>query len=478
MNRTTLFPAAIQAQADAILAASKARFGDDLLRMELPVLPSNEQLTHVRNADNFYMKRDERAAEAKKLRAQTWACMKQIMDRADSEGRDLKASEIRTYDKAEALLNELDEIYNENHIDRRGVVAPADRHEGYREGAPLAADQTFVGAMRALNRIPEAHDSDAQLSLGKYLRGSLTGRWDGAEDELRVANALSGATSAAGGILIPEILSGEIVDKARAQTRVVQAGARVVPMANRKVTVPKWVTDPVPEWRAENSAFAEDDAGMSSLELNAKGLGVVTKVSLELLEDTDIQGELEAAFARSFAQVLDLAALYADGTDDAQGNPRPTGVRYQPGVTVTPAAANGATPTWATLVSSVGRVRDANEDPTAQIMADRTARTLAMLTGSDGQYVAAPSYLDGVQRLTTSQVPTNLDEGTTLDSTSDLFTADWAKLLIGVRSELRIIVLNQRYLPDSGQIGFLCHWRGDFAVTRPAAFDVVTGLTA
>ena len=409
---------------------------------------------------------------ANALKADVAGCQDSLLKTAEAENRQFHASESRTFDAWSALYNELDDIEMRTKVDRRGVVPPTDRHEGYREGEPLAAEQTFVGAMRALNRIPDVQD-DEQLSLGLYLRGALTGRWDGAENELKVHNALSGASSGAGGILIPEVLTGEVVDQARAQTRVIQAGARIVPMANRKVVVPKWASDPVPEWRGENDPFVEDDATMGSVELVAKGLGVVTKVSIELLEDTSIEGELERAFARSFAQVIDASALYADGTGD-----KPTGVKHQDGVNVVAAATNGAAPTWATLVAAVGRLRDLNEDPTAQIMADRTARTLALLAGSDGQYIAAPSYLDGVQRLTTTQVPTNLDQGTALGQTSDLFTADWSKLLIGVRSELRIIPLKERYLPDAGQIGFLAHWRGDFALTRPAAFDVVTGLKA
>jgi HK97 family phage major capsid protein len=436
-----------------------------------PGMPSDEQMKALRNGQGW---NGLSAGEcAKALSSDVYAAMSAIHEKSEQEGRPYHASENRMYNALEATLNELEDIANKHTVNRSGVVTPVDTHGDYHEGQPLAADQSFVGAMRALNRIPTAQAEAGDLSFGKYLRGALTGRWDGAENELGVHNALSGASTSAGGILIPEILSGELIDLARAQTRVIQAGARVVPMANRKVTVPKWAADPVPEWRGENDAFAEDDAALTSIELNAHGLGVVTKVSIELIEDTNIDAELKAAFAKSFAQVLDLAALYADGTGDA-----PTGVKSTAGVNVQAAATNGASPTWATLVDAVGRVRDRNEYPNAQIMSDRTARSLAMLVGGDGQYVAPPTYLDGVRQLTTGQVPNNLAVGTSGTTTSDVFTADWTKFLIGVRSELRIFTLTERYLPDAGQIGFVCHWRGDFAVTRTEAFDVVTGVKA
>ncbi len=52
---------------------------------------------------------------------------------------------------------------------------------------------------------------------------------------------------------------------------------------------------------------------------------------------------------------------------------------------------------------------------------------------------------------------------------------DWRQLLIGVRTELQIKVLDQRYA-DNGQTGFIAWWRGDVAVARPKAFDVTTGV--
>lgn len=64
--------------------------------------------------------------------------------------------------------------------------------------------------------------------------------------------------------------------------------------------------------------------------------------------------------------------------------------------------------------------------------------------------------------------------GTSTD-TSDVFVADWSQLLVGIRTELQISVLAERYA-DYGSIGFVAWMRSDIAVARPKAFDVTTGV--
>jgi HK97 family phage major capsid protein len=434
-----------------------------------PQMPTAEQLDRIRNC--YFADSNDRAAEAKGLQGQAFAVMDHLMKTAEAENRGLRASESRAYDAAQAVFDEMQDIWNENYVDRRGVVAPVDDTARYRDGAPLAPRQSFRGYVNAMGH-DDAGESDEPLSLTKYLKGAFTGDWRGAEAE-KIMAAQSGATAGAGGVMIPTVLTADLIDLARNKTRVLQAGARTVPMSNRTVDVPRWLSHPEPQFRAENAPIVEDDATMDKITLKAKSLAVVTRVSRELVEDTNIDDELRNAFAASFSQKIDFAALYADGINGA-----PTGVKSTTGVTVTPIAANGASPTWATLVQAVGRLRDVNEEPNAQIMSDRTLRTLSLLVASDGSYIAPPTYLDGVTRYTTAQVPNNLDEGTTLDATSDLFTADWSQLLIGVRTQLVVTLLSERYMPDAGQYGFVAWWRGDIAVARPKAFDVVTGITA
>jgi HK97 family phage major capsid protein len=84
------------------------------------------------------------------------------------------------------------------------------------------------------------------------------------------------------------------------------------------------------------------------------------------------------------------------------------------------------------------------------------------------------AYLDGVSAYQTNQVGNAFTVGTSPD-TSDAFVGDWSQLYMGVRTQLQIQVLTERYA-DYGQIGFLAWWRGDVQVARPAAFDITTGV--
>lgn len=403
-----------------------------------------------------------------------FARMGELVDK----GGAMSADDRREYDALEKVYDSIAALPEMQHVDRTGVVAPeVGRPAPYRDGAPLATNQTFTGFTRAMGHEPphEVHDAleseGRDLNLSKYLKGAFTGDWRGAQPE-RILNALSGATAGAGGVLLPTVLTSQIVDLARNKTRVLQAGARVVPMQNRTVDVPRWLTDPTLSWRAENGAIVESDATMDKITLTAKSLAAVTKVSRELVEDTDVDDELKASFAAALSISVDTAALYGTGASN-----QPTGVKVNSGVTKTPLATNGATPTWDNLIDSVGRLRDQNEEPTAQILSDRSERALAKVKDGQGQYVGPPDYLDGIPRYSTAQVPNNLTVGTS-NVTSDIFTADWTQLLIGVRTELQITLLTERYMPDAGQYGFVAWWRGDIAVARPKAFDVVTGALA
>lgn len=403
---------------------------------------------------------------------------------AAAAGRSLTAAQRADFDAASHTCEEAARLFEQ--VDRtireledsaraeavaelgaRGVyVAGGD---SYAEGRALTRSQSFGGYLRSRGLVRESA-GDERLDLGRYLRGLATGNWHGAEAEQR---AMSEGVQASGGYLVPVQLLGEVIDLARNKARVFEAGARLVPMETQTVNVAKWNGDPTAAWHSEHAVIAPSDAMLDSVQLKAKALTSITKASRELLEDaSNIESELREAFAAQFALTLDKAALYGSGTD-----PEPRGVKNTTGVTTVALDANGRTPTWDDLVDAAGVLDDANEEATGFIYAPRTGRALAKAKTTDGQYVTPPTILDGIPRLGTNQVPTDLDQGTSTGVSSDIFTGDWRQLLIGVRTSLQITVLTERYA-DTGELAFASWFRGDVAVARGAAFHVQTGALA
>lgn len=337
----------------------------------------------------------------------------------------------------------------------------------YREDRALLPGQTMTGFTQARGRVAP---SEEELSLDKYLTGLITGRWDsGSELERR---ALSEGVQSAGGYLVPTILSSMIIDLARPDTAVLQAGATLFPMVNQIVDVAKWAGDPSSAWHTELATITPTDATMGKVRLTAKTLPVLTVVSRELIEDAPNVGpELAKAFAKSFSLKIDKTALYGSGIA-----PEPQGVKGTSGITVQSMGTNGlALTNYDPFVDAIGSLEDANEDATgAIVVAPRSVRELNKLKDTTNQPLRPPPVLDDLPFLDTTQIPVNLTQGAS-STASDAWVADWTQLIIGVRSELTIVPLRERYV-DQGAIGFAAWWRGDFAVARPAAFVNIIGI--
>lgn len=311
---------------------------------------------------------------------------------------------------------------------------------------------------------------EEELDLGRYLAGLATGRWDsGSEGERR---AMGEGVLASGGYRVPTILSGQIIDLARNETHVIEAGATILPMANRIVDIAKWASDPTSAWHTENALITASDATVGRLRFTAKTLPCLTTVSRELIEDAPNVGiELAKAFAKSFAIKIDRAALLGSGVD-----PEPLGVKNTSGITVQSMGINGAALTnYDPFVDAVGTLEDNNDDATGGIIvAPRTVRELNKLKDTQNRYLEPPPVLDGLPFLPTNTIPITNVQGTA-STASDAFIADWRQLYLGVRTELMIQPLKERY-SEYGQLGLIAWWRGDIQLARPAAFVNLVGL--
>ena len=77
--------------------------------------------------------------------------------------------------------------------------------------------------------------------------------------------------------------------------------------------------------------------------------------------------------------------------------------------------------------------------------------------------------------LDTKQIPINRTKGTAANA-SDIFVGDWSQLLIGMRTQLQITMLTERYA-DTGEIGLVAWLRADVATAHDGAFAIIEGVT-
>jgi HK97 family phage major capsid protein len=303
------------------------------------------------------------------------------------------------------------------------------------------------------------------LTVGSYLRSMVTG---GATEAER--RALAEGTDSTGGFSVPTLLSASLLDLMRARNVAMQAGAMTIPLNSDKNHIAKLASDPVPAWRAENAAVNESDPTFTRVEFAPKSLAVLVKVSRELLEDSlNIEQELPRVLAAAMARELDRVVFMGAGT----GN-EPAGLDTISGVLEV--AHDAVLNSYSPLVSARRLLMGQNnERVSAYVMHTDTEAALGDLVDSTGQPLNYPSILDRpapMQMLTTTQIPVDLGTGT---NESTIYAGDFSKLMIGLRSDVRVEVLKERYA-DNLQYGFLIHARYDVVASHANAFCRITGI--
>lgn len=322
----------------------------------------------------------------------------------------------------------------------------------------LRRGETFSDRIRSTGRMDHA-----SISTGDYLRAIVLGPKTAEERA-----ALAEGTDSAGGYTVPDILSARLIDRMRSASVVMRAGAQTVPLTSDINYIARLATDPAPAWRLEAAAIAESEPTFDRVTLTARSLAVLVKISRELLEDSlNIGTALPNILATALASELDRVALIGSGTA-----PEPKGVANFAGLTAN-SFAGGALSTYSDLIKGRTALRTANSDVTAFVMHPRDEGALASRVDGNGQPLRLPPALEGVPMFTTSKLPIDGGVGT---NESSILAGDWSKLMIGMRSNIRIEILKELYAANH-QYAFVAHLRADVAAENEAAFTVMDGIT-
>ena len=314
------------------------------------------------------------------------------------------------------------------------------------------------------------------LSLGKLLRGYIAGDWSNATLEQK---AMGSSPLSSGGMLIPTPLAAEVIDLARNQTRVLQAGAITVPMATATLKYARLSQDASAAWTAEAANIALSAAAFDSVTFTAHKLAALVVIDNELLEDAvNADATIQNSIAKALALALDYGGLYGSGV-----SPQPQGLH---GIVPT-LASGGVLTNFDPMLRAIADVRGANFEPNAVLYSARTADSLARLkTGlaGDQRFLPPPTDYAALAKYVTNQIPNNLGTGT---DESQAFIGEWDELALGLRSSLQIEVsregsyfdgtaLQSAFSRDQTVIRAIL--RADWQPLHTAAFAEVTGILA
>ncbi|MCB5201815.1 phage major capsid protein [Neorhizobium sp. T786] len=302
--------------------------------------------------------------------------------------------------------------------------------------------------------------------LGSYLRSMVLGAKN--ETERR---ALMEGSDSAGGYTVPDRLSAELIDRMRGMSVVNRVGAVTVPLTSNKHTIAKIVDDPEPQFRGEGDEVHESGVTFGPVVFAPKMLAVMVRVTRELLEDSlNIGTALPDLLAKKMAEKLDRVAFLGSGTDS-----EPRGVINFQNLTDTTGFAAGAPKVmsdYLPFVRARTALRQVNADVSAYVMGVREEGALAEFKDTTGQPLQPPKLIADVPMYSTNDIPSNSGPG---NNESVIIAGDWRKLMIGMRNEITIEVLRERYA-STMEVGFLCWMRFDIAAEHEQAFTVLRNI--
>lgn len=311
-------------------------------------------------------------------------------------------------------------------------------------------------------------------SMGRLLRGIvLGGKAHDANELSEERKNLGIGADPTGGYTVSGVLSSEWIDALRANMVLSRAGARTLPMETSQLSLAKVVTSPTISWHAENALLGTGDPTFGAIQLNAKTVVCLVRLSLELSQDSvNIEQILQSTITSSMAQAIDQAGLVGV-TTDAMGAPGGVyNLTNRKKVT-----SIGAPTSWDFAVDGMYQLALANvplENIGALIAHPSLWKKMRKLkTGitSDQTALTMPAEIAALPKLWTTAAPF------TGGTTASAIIADWRDLIMGCRKDITVRVLSEAYMGSNLQVAILAYARVDFAATRQESFCTLEGIT-
>lgn len=413
---------------------------------------------------NELIKKGEECSNPTELRAineQLKGLNKEIREISESlNKKEPEFNPIRTYVQGEQGLNEgLRQIatYSSN--------KNINKNNKY-DSVELRSGETFS------DRVMISEEA-ANLDLGKYVRGLVTGNWEGAEEEKR------SVTTSSIGTIIPTVLSSQILDYALNTSIFLQSEVPTVPMDSNNLTYGKIKKIGTPEFvktEVQNNEFIQKDyfkkelAEGKQIDLDLEVVTLKTKtcyaysyVSLESITSAkNLSQILIKAFGDVISNAVDYAFLYGqyNSSEKKFEEFAPEGILNDADISSLTTKAI----TWDEYIKAVGKIKGYNGLASHYAINSKTEEALNLLKTTEGQYLSKPQCLEDLSPVVSNQLE---------DGTSIVF--DKEALVIGIQNSLAIrMITDSDYCIKNGAIGFQIYCMIDCKTLYPQNICKIT----
>lgn len=334
-----------------------------------------------------------------------------------------------------------------------------------RTGKSFVTGQSENLALRSDEKLASRYANEDLLDLGKYVRGMVSGNWSGAEAERRAM------TTVGTGVLIPQVLSAQIIDTARNISLFSASGVPVYPMENGNMTVARVSKDPVFTFKAEGAEQANgNDFELDSVDLKAKTAYGYCYVSREaIMSAKNLNDIIHRAFAGAMADCIDKAMLYGQYNSDSKtfDSFAPSGIMNDENINSIVATNKG----YSDFVRAIGAIRKANGTPTILGINGATEEILALLVDKNGQPLTMPKNVSDLTPIVSNQLTSDETNG------NDAIVFDPASMMIGMQNVITIKMIEQSdYCIKNNMVGFQIFCMLDSAVVRPTHISKISGI--
>lgn len=393
---------------------------------------------------------------------------------------------------SENLLKKVIEERNRVHAEAKNYLDAVEREgRSFTESDPEWTRLTArLGELNAraeeLSEVIKSHDAatEAREFMAQAIKGerrSGVSSWLPGLGEYRELRAEQRTVNTSGAF-IPVAYSETFFDQIRKRVGVLDAGPMIMPVEGAgSARVPVVRSSVSVTSYGESATIATSDPGLDFVTLDPKKLAALTKVTTEALEDSkpELRVVIANSLVKDLAVELDRQLVNGNGT-----GANILGLLNQPGLTAGPSTGTNGTALSFSLLADTAAAYEAADnvmESATWLMHPRTWASVRKLQDSQGMPIFAQNPTEALRPTIfgrpvylSSNIPTNVTQGTATDTTS-LLLFDASQVVIGVARQVELKISEDQYF-TSDEVGMRVTCRYDLALPQPTAVVKTSGI--